>query len=155
MVRMIAVYCPALVSLLARQFFLLFCMEMATKVPRHPHHDRRPVAAVVALGRTHAPDSGEAREGREASEELEAGEAACGGVAPRWESALIGKAILGVQAQTHESIPRLILLAIAFFGVRPRRQSLPKPQPMLDVILQCGADPATGDLVRGIPRNPQ
>ena len=139
MVRMVAVFCPALVSLLARQFFLLICVEMTTKVPRHPHLDGRPVAAVAAVGRTHAPDSGEAREGREAQKEPEACEAACGGVAPRWGSALVGRVILGVQAETHESVSRLILLAFAFFGDRPRRQLLPKPQPNPDIVLQSGA----------------
>ena len=41
-----------------------------------------------------------------------------------------------IQPQSHEPVPRLILLAFALLDVRPRRRPLPKPQPRPDIVLQ-------------------
>src|ERR1022692_1946296 len=57
---------------------------------------------------------------------------------PIRESDLIGKVLLRIEPQSHEPVPRLVLLAFASFGVRPRRQPLPKPQPGPNVVLQGG-----------------
>ena len=64
--------------------------DFQNRRPREHEDDRRVHdCSVEAAGGTHAPDSGKARKGREAEEELEAGEAGRGSVAPRWGSALV------------------------------------------------------------------